>query len=200
MTGQRNEETVRQVRGTQSGFTLMETMIAMTILIIGVLALAMMLGSGLVYMNLSQGDYIAQEKAAEAVESIFTARDQGQATWSTICNVNSSICSSGIFVTGSTPLCDPGTDGIVGTADDFNGTVCAGNADAILVPNAAGNFNPPTRQALTNFTRTITVTNATDNSGNVIANLREIQVTITYSNGQYKNRAYTLTTYISNFS
>ena len=187
-------------RRSDKGFTLMETMIAMTILIVGVLALAMMLGTGLQYMNVSQGDYIAQQKASEAVESIFTARDQGQATWSTICNVSSSICSAGIFAVGAQPLCDPGADGIVGTADDFNGSVCAGNADAILTPNSGGNFNPPTRLALTNFTRTIVVSNATDNSGNVIANLREIQVTITYTNGNFKNRTYTLTTYISNFS
>jgi len=193
-------ETKRMRQAAQRGFTLIETMISIVILIVGVLGLAMMLGTGLTYMNASQDDYIAQQKASEAVESIFTARDQGQATWSTICNASSAVCASGIFVTGAQPLCDPGVDGIVGTADDFNGTVCRGNADAILAPNAAGNFNPPVRLALTTFTRTIVVSAAVDNSGNPIANLRQIQVTVTYSNGKWTNRSYTLTTYISNFS
>src|ERR1700761_7622407 len=74
----------------QRGFTLIETMIAMVVMSVGVLSLAAMLASSLAYMNTSQFDYVAQQKAAEAVESIYTARNLGQATWSTICNVGSS--------------------------------------------------------------------------------------------------------------
>jgi len=187
----------------QKGFTLVETMIAAVVTIAGVMSLAAILASSIAYMSVSEDDYIAQQKASEAVESIFTARDQGQATWSTICNVGSAICSSGIFLTGAQPLCNPNTDGIIGTADDFNGAACNGgtaNADAILVPNAAGNFNPPVREPLSNFTRTITISNVVNSSGVLIANLREIQVTITYTSGHFTNRTYTLTSYISNFS
>jgi type II secretory pathway pseudopilin PulG len=193
----------KAARQSQKGFTLVETMIAAAVMMVGIMSLAAILASSIAYMSVSEDDYIAQQKASEAVESIFTARDQGQATWSTICNVGSAICSNGIFLTGSMPLCNPNADGIIGTQDDFNGAACAGglvNTDSILVPNAAGTFNPPVEHPLSNFSRTITITNVVDSSGNLIANLREIQVTITYTSGNFKNRTYTLTSYISNFS
>jgi prepilin-type N-terminal cleavage/methylation domain-containing protein len=188
----------------RAGFTLIETMIAIVVLGVGILGLAAMLADGIAYMDLSQDDYIAQQKAAEAVESIFTARDIGQATWSTICNVSSAVCGSGIFINGAEPMCDPGPDGIVDTADDYNGTSCNVAADAIIVPGATGavnvNAGGGTRLALSNFTRTVLITNALDTSGNIIPNLRQISVTVTYTNGRFKTRSYTLNAYISNFS
>jgi prepilin-type N-terminal cleavage/methylation domain-containing protein len=186
----------------QAGFTLIETMIAIVVLTVGVLGLAAMLADGLTYMSLSENDYIAQQKAAEAVESIFTARDIGQATWSTICNVGSSVCAGGLFLVGAQPLCDPGADGIIGTADDFNGTACNVANDAIIVPGSTGAVNAASGQRLTlsNFARTIVISNALDSGGNTIANLRQIAVTVTYTSGKFKNRSYTLNAYISNFS
>jgi Tfp pilus assembly protein PilE len=197
------------VRGKiNKGFSLIETMIAAIVLVIGILSLAAMLGRGLQYMNTSQADYIAQQKAAEAVESIFTARDIGQTTWTTICNTASSVCCAGIasctpggvFVTGAQPLCDPGPDGIIGTADDFNGTSCAVQTDAILLPSTSGTLATPVRMPLTNYTRQIVINSVLDSGGNTIANVRQITVTIAYSSGPLKNRSYTLNAYISNFS
>ena len=184
-------------RRVEAGFTLLEVMIAGIIMIIGVLSLAVMLAMGMAYMGAAQLDYIAQEKAAEAVESVFTARDMGQATWSMICNVGSSVCSNGIFVNGSTALCDPGPDGIVGTADDYSGTTCAVAADAILLPNGSTINNVTnTRVPLStfNFQRSITIT-----AYSGMLNVRQITVVITYQYGHF-NRSYTLTTNISNFS
>ena len=195
-------------KSLQSGFLLMETMIALAVLMIGLIGLAAVLADGMAYMQLSQNDYIAQQKAAEAVESIFTARDIGQATWSTICNVNSiAVCGNGgIFVNGPAPLCGPGPDGIVGTTDDVYGGSCAGPPlaapDAIILPNSGGIVNATSGQLvpLSNFTRTITISTVVDPSNNPIANLRQNQVTVTYTVGRWKNRSYTLTAYISNFS
>jgi Tfp pilus assembly protein PilW len=197
---------IRKFASLQRGFTLMETMIALAVLMIGILGLAAVLASGMAYMNMSQYDYIAQQKASEAVESIFTARDIGQATWGTICNVASSVCGSGIFLIGGNPLCGPGPDGIIGTADDFNSGSCAGAplaaADGLILPNSSGVVNATSGQLvpLSNFNRTITITSVSDSSGNPIANLRQIQVTVTYTAGRFRNRSYTLTAYISNFS
>lgn len=182
------------------GFTLLETMIAIVVLAVGILGLAAMLADALTYMQSSQLDYIAQEKAQEAVESIFTARDMGQATWSTICNVgDTNTCSNGIFVTGAQPLCDPGPDGIVGTADDFNSGACVIN-DAIIQPGSDGTFDTAVRVPLTNFNfqRSITIAKVTI-GGSTVDNLRQITVTITYQAGRL-NRTYTLITNISNFS
>lgn len=197
---------IRKSAPLQRGFTLIETMFAVTILMIGVLGLAATLTDGLAYMNLSQYDYIAQQKAAEAVESIFTARDIGQATWSTICNVGSSVCSAGIFLNGAMPMCGPGTDGIIGTADDFNGSVCAGAPlaipDGLILPSSTGVVNATSGVVvpLSNFNRTIVITSVVDASNHPIANLRQIQVTVTYTSGRFQNRPYVLTAYISNFS
>ena len=180
----------------QAGFTLLETMI----LVIGVLGLAATLAQGLAWMNVSQYEYIAQQKASEAIESIFTARDQGQATWSTICNVGSTVCSNGMFLVGPQLLCDPGADGILGTSDDYVSGACpsAATTDSVLLPNSSGVYGTsPSRMPLTqyNFQRTITISSVTG-----VPNLRQIQITITYRAGRWPQRSYTLTAAISNFS
>jgi prepilin-type N-terminal cleavage/methylation domain-containing protein len=186
--------------GKQRGFTLIETMIAMVILSVGILSLAAMLADGLAYMNTSQYDYIAQQKAAESIESIYTARNLGQATWSTICNVGSAVCTGGIFMNGAEPLCDPGPDNIIGSADDFSGTNCSVSPDSILTTDSTGKY-PTTMTSAAKipltayqFQRTITIT-AFPN----VANLRTITVLITYQAGRF-NKSYTLTANISNFS
>lgn len=192
---------VSKRRPFHTGFTLIETLVAIVVLMVGILGLAAMLGDSLTYMSMAQDDYIAQEKAVESVESIFTARDMGQATWDSICNVSSTVCANGIFLAGALPMCDPGPDGIIGTADDFVSGVCNVAADAIIVPGATGAVNNNSgagggaRLALSNFTRTIAITNVTG-----VANLRQIQVTIKYTSGRFTNRSYTMTTNISNFS
>lgn len=181
----------------ESGFTLIEALISIVVLSIGVLGLAAMLADGLAYMSTSEYDYIAQQKAAEAVESIYTARNLAQATWSTVCNVGSSICTGGIFLTGAQTLCDPGADGIVGTADDFSGSTCSVQQDAVLLPGAGGTYSSsPQRVPLSTyqFLRTITVSAVTGN-----ANLRTITVLITYRAGKF-NRSYQMVATISNFS
>jgi type II secretory pathway pseudopilin PulG len=188
---------IRAHKRIQAGFMLLETMIAALVLSIGLVGLAAILAQGLAYMNVSQYEYIAQQKASETIESIFTARNQGQATWSTICNVGSTVCSNGIFLTGAQTLCDPGPDGIVGTSDDYSSGTCAVTADAVLQPGTDGTFTTPTRTPLStyNFQRTITISSV---SG--VSNLRQIQVTITYRAGRWPTQSYTLTAAISNFS
>src|SRR5580692_6832356 len=160
VTRRRTVMNARKRRRNEAGFTLIETMIATLVLSIGLLGLAGILAQGLAYMNVSQYEYIAQQKASETIESIFTARDQGQLTWSTICNVSSTVCSGGIFLTGALPLCDPNTDGILGTQDDYVSGACpdAAHTDSVLLPNSSGVFGTtPVRMPLTtySFTRTI---------------------------------------------
>jgi hypothetical protein len=197
-TVKRMSATIRMRRHSQAAFTVIETMIAVAILSIGILGLGAMLADCLAYMGMSQYDYIAQQKAASAIESIFTSRDMGQVTWASVCNVGSTVCTGGIFINGAQPLCDPGADGIVGTADDFGGGGCAVQQDAIILLNGNGTFTSgsASRVPLSNFQflRTVTITNVPN-----VANLRQIQVTITYTAGRFK-RTYTLTTNISNFS
>jgi prepilin-type N-terminal cleavage/methylation domain-containing protein len=174
-------------RSAESGFTLLETMIALVVLAIGVLGLAAMLADGLAYMSSSQAEYIAEQKAAEAVESIYTARDVSQTTWTNINNVS----AGGIFIDGPTSLCDPGPDGIEGTADDN----CA-IPDSIWTPGPDGLLGTAddVKMPLVNFKRTIVIAPVANRP-----DMREITVSITYTAAKF-TRTYTLVTNISQYS
>jgi type II secretory pathway pseudopilin PulG len=169
----------------ESGFSLIETMFAIMVLSFGVLSLAAVLASGIAYMNSSQSDFIAQQKASEAVESIFTARDSGALLFAQIQNVS----NLGIFSDGPQKLCDPGLDGIVGTGDDD----CT-KPDCIQTPGPDGILGTADDvcMPLSTFTRTIAIT--TNVGGD--ANLRQITVTMNYTSGRFA-RQYQVVTYIS---
>jgi type IV pilus modification protein PilV len=172
------------------GFTLLETMIAMIVLGVGVLGLAALLGDSLAYMNSAQADFIAQQKAAEAVEAVFTARDTQAVTWAGIQNVS----NGGIFLDGAQTMLDPGTDGLVGTAADANAsqsTIIMPGPDGIL--GTADDIVLPLSTAY-QMTRTIAITSIVNESS-----VRQIQVTVNYRSGRFK-KSYTLTTFISQYS
>src|SRR6266536_5291753 len=83
-------------RDNQSGFTLIETMIAIILLSFGLLALASGFTQGMVFMSSSHQHRIAKEKASEAIESVSTARDTRVLSWAQIRNTG----NSGIFLAG----------------------------------------------------------------------------------------------------
>jgi len=163
----------------QSGFSLIETIVAMGILATGLLGMAGVFTLGMAHMATSSANLVAREKAREAVESVHTARDTQTIKWCQIYNVSSTRTSNcagqpvGVFLDGAQPIKDPGTDGLVNTTDD----------GSVLVDN---------------FTRTIVITNVVEGSTTNI-NLKQIVVTIDYTVGKIK-RTYTLTTYVSSIS
>lgn len=175
----------------QRGFTLIEAMISIVILSFGVLSLAAVYSQGLFFANATQIDYIAEKKAEEAVETIFTARDTQLLTWSQINNTTGS--TIGVFLPGPQGLYSPGPDGLVGTADDDttnpSAVITGPGADGILgtADDAKINLNPW-------MTRTIQFQ---DVSGE--PNLRQITVTINYTVAN-KNRSFVLVCYISAFA
>ena len=174
----------------QKGFTLLETMVALAVLFVGLVALAAMLATSIAFENSAQADFIAQQKAAEAVESIFTARDMQTVTFAQLQNVS----SGGIFLNGALELCNPGPDGIVDTADDN----CA-EPDVILKPGPDGILGTADDIQIVlstyyKMTRTVTISNIVGETG-----VRMIQVTINYQTGML-TRSYTLTTYISQYA
>jgi hypothetical protein len=172
-----------------AGFTLLEAMISIFVLTFGVLSLAAVYAQGIFFASLSQYDYVAEKKAEQAVEAIFTARDIKQLTWSSIQNVS----NTGVFLDGAQPILVPGTDGLVGTVTD------QGSADELITigPGPDGilgtaddhvvDLNPWMK-------RTIAITPVTGET-----NLRMITVTINYQVGKM-NRTYTLISYISAFA
>ncbi|MGC1106107.1 MAG: prepilin-type N-terminal cleavage/methylation domain-containing protein [Candidatus Acidiferrales bacterium] len=177
----------RQTFRCSAGFTLIEAAIALVVLAIGIMGLAAMMTNGIAYMSMSQADYIAQQKAEEAVESVFYARDSQLYTWAQIQNVS----NGGIFLNAAEVLCDPGPDGIIDTADDNTADL-----DAIYIPGPTGTLDgaDAIKQTLDTYTRTIAITAIAGET-----DLRQITVTINYTAGRFK-RQYVLTSYICEFS
>jgi type II secretory pathway pseudopilin PulG len=183
----------------ESGFSLIETVVAMGILATGLLGLAGVFTIGMAHMATSSANLVAREKAREAVESVHTARDTRTIVWCQIYNVSSTRTAdcggapAAVFLDGAQPLKDPGTDGLVNTADD-------GNTEEQRLPGPDGILGntDDVHIALTNYTRTIVITNVIENSV-TNANLKQIVVTINYTVGPIK-RTYTLTTYVSAIS
>ena len=179
----------RKMSRQLAGFTLIEAMISIVILSFGVLSLAAVYAQGIMFASLTQYDYIAEKKAEEAIETIFTARDTKILTWAQIQNVS----TGGVFIDGPQPLLDPGPDGLVGTADDNtllpDSIIVGPGPDGILgtADDIVVNLNPW-------MTRTIAMTPVTAES-----NLRQITITINYQVGRLK-RTYTLISYISTFA
>jgi|SRR5271157_1452934 len=173
----------------QRGFTLVEVMVAMAVLVFGVLSLVSIFTQGLRASYQTQIQYIAQQKAQEAMESIFTARDTRLVTSAQINNVS----QGGIFMDNAQPLCAPGPDGLFGTADDDctnpDSIVVAPGPDQIFgtADDVSINLNPW-------MTRTIVIAPVANT-----ANLKSVTVTI---NWKYEGQTsqYQVASFISNFS
>lgn len=115
---------------SQSGFSYIDVMVAITILLIGILGATGALTMSLLRSQENDKKALAKQLAYSTLESIFTARDMRKPHalegWAQIGNVGTNMVDGdykGVFLTGWTPIRrDPGLDGVFGTADDG----CAG--------------------------------------------------------------------------
>jgi prepilin-type N-terminal cleavage/methylation domain-containing protein len=192
-------------RRDQHGFSLMEVMVAMSILLIGLLGLAQAFYLGMVNASTSSAHLIAREKAREAVESVHTARDNRTIAWNQVRNANPPTCAAiaaappqpavaftalggGIFLNGEQELRQAGVDGLVNTGDD-----AAAGFEELPGPNGRYEATAPTDDVVLNqYWREIAICD-------VNPDLRQIQVMVRYRVGTI-TRSYTLSTYISSFS
>ena len=176
-------------RRNQNGFTLLETMIAMCVLSFGILALASFFTQGMQASYRTQIQFIAQQKAQEAIESIFTARDTQMLSFAQINNVS----AGGVFLDGPQPLLAPGPDGLVGTADDD-----VSNPDGIVVAPGPDNILGTSDDITINLnpwmTRTILIQPVQNETS-----LNQITVTIKY-NYEGQTGQFQLVCYISSYS
>ncbi len=183
----------RRQRNPQSGFTLLEAMIAIVILSFGILSLAAVYAQGIQVANMTQMDYIAEKKAEEAVETIFAARDSKLLLWTNIRNATGSGgTTDGVFLVPPQPLLAAGPDGLYGTADDDTA-----NPDTVIMsagPDKILGTADDVVMSLKNMTRTINIIDVPGESG-----LRQISITITYTVGSM-SRQYTLVSFIAQFS
>lgn len=192
-----------QSAAKQSGFTLIEVMISMVILTIGLLGVLGVFGVAIAATQTSQQDMIARQLASEAMESIFTARNTTQLTWSQIQNVS----GGGIFTDGIQTLKCSGPDGLVGTADDAtcldqSGANCPAGVQCLTEPGADGIVGTADDVvlSLSNYTRQIAITPVLDAGGTPIPTLSSITVTIYYTVPKMTvQKTYVLNEYISQF-
>ena len=97
----------------ESGFSLVEVLISMGVLTVGAIGMAAVFAQGLQSTQTSPNELLATQKAAEAIESVFSARDARTLTWAQVRNV----ADGGIFLGGDTDMNLAGADGILNTGD-----------------------------------------------------------------------------------
>jgi prepilin-type N-terminal cleavage/methylation domain-containing protein len=198
-----------RTRSSQSGFTLIEVMIAVVIMTVGFLAVMATFATAISATASAQEDLIARHKALDAMESIYTARNSQQLPFASINNLS----SGGVFLSGPQQLRCAGPDGIVGTADDAactapdTGVACPGGVECLVLPGPDGILGEPAPNddviySLGNFTRTITfnpVFLPPAQGGGVNANLIAVTVAVSYTKAGWPARTYTVNGLISSY-
>jgi len=171
----------------EHGSSLIETMIALLVLSIGALGIAGVFVQGMERAMSSPGDLVATQKAAEAIENVFSARDAHTLTWAQIKNVDDAGEEDGVFLDGPQPMTVAGPDGLLNTADD-------GDIEEVTLPGRDGflGTDDDVVTTLEGYQRQIEITE-------IQPDLREVTVTITYRSGR-SIRTYVLQTYVSNYS
>jgi len=175
-------------RPASGGFTLIETMVAVTLLAMGLLGLAGVLAASLRNVGGAASDVVARQKAIEAIESVYAARDSRVLAWARIRNVQGGTgADGGVFLDGAQPIRASGTDGLTNTADD-------GPVEVSIEPGPDGllGTTDDISTALSNYTREIRIRD-------VSFSLRQITVTVTVTSG-LRTRTYTITTLISSYA
>jgi hypothetical protein len=130
------------------------------------------------------------------MESILTARETANVTWTQIQNTG----AGGIFLPGFLPINCPGVDGIIGTADD---AACGPRVLEQPAPSGiyAGTCPPDTCTPLTTFQRQVQILPVLPAGGGPpIATLRQVTISIQYNTPQIKvPRNYVMNTFISQY-
>lgn len=176
---------MREQMHDQSGFGLIEAMIAMLVLTVGAIGMATVFLGGMKAASSGPNELIATAKAAEAIESVFSARDSHTITWAQLRNTN----FGGIFLPGPREMRLAGADGILDTNDDASQPI-----ESIRFPGVDQllNTGDDKIETLSTFRREIKITDVSEV-------LRSVTVTITYQAGTTQ-QTYSLTAYISQFA
>ncbi len=179
---------MRAAPRSDAGFSLIEVAIGMLLLMIGTLALVGGVALEARRLTGSQDQLLASERAAEAAESVFKARDNRTLTWAQIRNVAGATgADGGIFLDGPQEVRAPGGDGLINTADDgaIEQTIRPG-PDGLL--GTADDVYTP----LYGMTREIEIRD-------ISASLRQLRVIVTYPTPIGTQR-FVLTTYLSSYA
>lgn len=185
-------------KSAQGGFTIIETMIAIAVLGIAIVTLIAAFATAVARTQTAEENLIARQETLQALESVYTARNTAQVSFSQIANF-----PAGIFNSGPTQLLCPGPDGLYGTTDDVScpaNPPCAAGPECIVLPGPDGVLGTPDDQGMSlgNFTRTITISSVLNAGGTVDNTLKQVNVTVTYTPaGLSTPRAYSVDALIS---
>ena len=166
-------------------------MIAMGVLTVGILGMAAVFAAGVQNLASSPGDVIVTQKAAQAIEAVFAARDSHKVTWAQIRNVSGANSDNGIFLDAAQQLTLAGADGLVNTGDDLS------EVESVILPGKDRTLGTADDQTLplSQYTRKIEIRDVPNTSGM----LRSIVVTMVFQSGPTR-REYKLSTFISSYS
>lgn len=172
---------------SQAGFSYVDVMIAVTVLMVGVMAMLSAITSGMVMTTTSQQQLDAKQYALSTVEAIFSARDLETLGFDAVGNVGDATIPAAVFLGGDRPFYSTaGTDGIVGTADDSAGP------DGVV--GTSDDTSP-----VDGFSRQINITNLPDpDRPGAPISLRQIDVTVSFKLGTSQNQAK-MTSYVANY-
>lgn len=186
----------------ERGFSYIDVMIAVVILMVGILASAAALTANLVRSYETEKQVVAKQIALSTIESIFSARDIARtgaiSGWNSIGNIGSNPDAGGtpqgVFLTNFCPIRqDFGWDGVAGTVDD----ACPAGS-ACQVSGRPDNTSP----VINGFERRIVITDLQDPdrpSPPQPISRRRIDVTVRYNVNQLQ-REQTVSTIITNYS
>jgi prepilin-type N-terminal cleavage/methylation domain-containing protein len=160
----------RSLDRSDGGFSLLEMVIAITLLTIGLLGVASAIGYAMVASNRGRSITNTKLLAVTILEQMETLRNTGQLTFGQIANVNQVSNTGAVRKFAGFPVgpqqvsTNPGPDGIFGTADDLV------DSNNLVNPNFA----------VVGITRQIQITS-------LGTSLKRVEVTVNYSvNGSMK--------------
>jgi prepilin-type N-terminal cleavage/methylation domain-containing protein len=188
-------DSATSIRPDERGFTLLEVLLAMAVMVAGLLSVAYGIGLGLEAVQMSTMDTIAREKAREAMEDVFTARDTASIQFTQICNIPTSGSNPNncLFVNGFTPMNTPDSLGLVNT------TAATSNPlETYTIPGPSGvlgGADQPSPLNLTSFQRQILVTQRASSDG--YTQLAQVTVTIVYNPLPWTSRKLVMVTIMS---
>jgi Tfp pilus assembly protein PilV len=164
-------------RAGQRGFTLLEAMISTFIVTVGLVGLLAVFALAVSSTQTVQMDFLARQRAMQALESVYAARQTAQISWNQIQNTTSGGGGPGIFKGGMLTLTDPGADGLDDTADDVSvGTLTVPGPSGVL----KGSTPPDVQISLNKFQRQVLITTVNNADGSLNPNVRQITITMQY--------------------
>jgi type II secretory pathway pseudopilin PulG len=174
-----------------AGFGMLEATVAAVILVVGLVGLAGLFSRSLTFLQYTREDLIAKQKAREALESVYSARNDATIGFAKIQNVS----NGGIFVDGFSSLFLAGADGVIGS----NAQTTILDRQVLPGPDGVVGTGDDEIIPLVNMKRQILIQPLIDSTGNVSPDVRQITVTVQVTSPGRAARNYTVTGYISRF-